>query len=313
MDARGTVCVRPTPRTHRPPVSPIGDQARTADAATGVRGGATALRALVPSARSRAPLFFSPPATAAAQFAHPPPSPSLLSPSTNPPVFHAVIEVPRGSKVKYRLDPATGLIAVANVLGTSVVYPHNYGAFGWEGDEAGAMWAMLLLMREWREAGGRHVSSVGTDETQRLVFTHPPHPSPGFVPQTMDEDGDALDVLVIMSESVHPFSFLRAKPIGVVRMTENNRPDSKIIAVHADDPSYRDFNNVHELPAHRLTEISRFLEDYRTFEGRLSGPPCSTPKVSVDGFEDVLSAKLLLKEAQQAYKASYLPKRPRTE
>jgi inorganic pyrophosphatase len=146
------------------------------------------------------------------------------------------------------------------VLGTSVVYPHNYG----------------------------------------------------FVPQTMDEDGAALDVLVIMSEKVHPFSFLRAKPVGVVRMTENNRPDSKLIAVHADDPAYRDFGDVHELPAHRLTEISRFLEDYRTFEGRLAGPPVSTPKVSVDGFEDALAARLLLKEAQAAYKAAFLPKRPRT-
>ena len=65
------------------------------------------------------------------------PGPSLPSPlpPNPPPVFHAVIEVPRGSKVKYRLDPATGLIAVANVLGTSVVYPHNYGEL--DGREAG--------------------------------------------------------------------------------------------------------------------------------------------------------------------------------
>ena len=125
----------------------------------------------------------------------------------------------------------------------------------------------------------------------------------------MDEDGAALDVLVIMSEKVHPFAFLRAKPIAVVRMTENGRPDSKLIAVHADDPAYNSMKDVHDLPPHRLTEISRFLEDYRTFEGRTAGHPMSTPKISVDGFEDALAAQLLLKEAQKAYQAAYLPKR----
>jgi len=105
-------------------------------------------------------------------------------------------------------------------------------------------------------------------------LTAPPTSSPpraGFVPQTIDEDGQALDVLVIMSESVHPFSFLRAIPVAVVAMTAGGRPDSKIIAVHADDPAYRDFKDVHDLPPHRLKEISRFLEVGRRDRRREDG------------------------------------------
>lgn len=52
--------------------------------------------------------------------------------------------------------------------------------------------------------------------------------------------------------------FLRAKPIGVMQMLDSGEKDDKVIAVHADDPEYRDFNDISELPQHRLLEIRRY-------------------------------------------------------
>jgi inorganic pyrophosphatase len=116
-----------------------------------------------------------------------------------------VIEIPRGSKVKYELDKDTGLCFVDRILYSSVVYPHNYG----------------------------------------------------FIPKTLCEDGDPLDVLVLMQEPVVPMCFLRAKPIGVMQMLDQGEQDDKIIAVHADDPEFRHFSDISQLPQHRLAEIRR--------------------------------------------------------
>ncbi|KMT06183.1 hypothetical protein BVRB_7g162540 [Beta vulgaris subsp. vulgaris] len=133
-----------------------------------------------------------------------------------PVIFNCVIEIARGSKVKYELDKKTGLIKVDRILYSSVVYPHNYG----------------------------------------------------FIPRTLCEDSDPMDVLVIMQEPVLPGCFLRAKAIGLMPMIDQGEKDDKIIAVCADDPEYRHFNDIKELPPHRLAEIRRFFEDYKKNENK---------------------------------------------
>ena len=134
-----------------------------------------------------------------------------LNPGDDPATCaNVVIEIPRGSKVKYELDKDTGLCYVDRVLFSSVVYPHNYG----------------------------------------------------FIPKTLCEDGDALDVLVLMQEAVVPMCFLRARPIGVLQMIDQGESDDKIIAVHADDPEFSGFTDISQLPKHRLAEIKRFVSPF---------------------------------------------------
>ncbi|WZY91358.1 hypothetical protein YC2023_063687 [Brassica napus] len=100
-----------------------------------------------------------------------------------PLVFNVVVEITKGSKVKYELDKKTGLIKVDRILYSSVVYPHNYG----------------------------------------------------FIPRTLCEDNDPLDVLVLMQEPVLPGCFLRARAIGLMPMIDQN--EHKEVAVNDFLPS----------------------------------------------------------------------------
>jgi inorganic pyrophosphatase len=70
---------------------------------------------------------------------------------------------------------------------------------------------------------------------------------------------------------VSPFSFLEARPIGVLHMLDQGERDDKIIAVHAHDPAYKNFKDISELPAHRLAEIKSFFEDYKKNENKVGG------------------------------------------
>lgn len=168
-----------------------------------------------------------------------------------PEMMNVVIEIPRGSKVKYEMDKDTGMCFVDRILYSSVVYPHNYG----------------------------------------------------FVPKTLCEDGDAMDVLVLMQEAVVPMCFLRARPIGVMQMLDQGERDDKIIAVHADDPEYKGFSDISQLPPHRLNEIKRFFEDYKKNELK---------EVKVDEFLGAEEAKKIIKESLNMYQDHYVPKKLRT-
>lgn len=125
----------------------------------------------------------------------------------------------------------------------------------------------------------------------------------GFIPQTLDEDGDPMDVLVLMQEPVSPFSFLRVKPIGLMQMIDQGEQDDKIIAVHADDPEYRDYSDISQLSSHRLKEIKRFFEDYKKNENK---------EVKIDNFLGSEDAKKAIKASMATYTDMYVPKRPRS-
>jgi inorganic pyrophosphatase len=161
-----------------------------------------------------------------------------------PAIFNVVIEIPRGSKVKYELDKKTGLIKVDRVLYSSVVYPHNYG----------------------------------------------------FIPRTLCEDNDPMDVLVLMQEPVLPGCFLRAKAIGLMPMIDQGERDDKIIAVCADDPEFRHLNDLSELSPHRLQEIRRFFEDYKKNENK---------DVAVDDFLPSNTAREAIQYSMDLY-AEYI-------
>ena len=108
---------------------------------------------------------------------------------------------------------------------------------------------------------------TGLLRVDRVLFSAVHYPANyGFLPRTYCDDGDPLDVLVLGQEAVTPLCIMRAKTIGVMQMIDQNEEDDKIIAVHADDPEYRDYRDISELPEHRLKAVRRFFEDYKALE-----------------------------------------------
>lgn len=120
---------------------------------------------------------------------------------------------------------------------------------------------------------------TGLLRLDRILYTstHYPH-NYGFIPRTLADDHDPLDVLVIMSESVIPGCLVRAKPIGMVEMIDQGYRDVKIIAVCPHDPFYKDINDISELPRHITDEIQYFFETYKVLEGKQTIVPGSAGK-----------------------------------
>ena len=90
----------------------------------------------------------------------------------------------------------------------------------------------------------------------------------GFIPQTLAEDGDPLDVLVFCQEAVVPLTIMRARCVGLMSMIDQGKPDYKVIAVALDDPSFNTYRQVSEMPAHRMNMLKRFFQDYKQLEGK---------------------------------------------
>jgi len=114
----------------------------------------------------------------------------------------------------------------------------------------------------------------------------------GFIPQTFADDGDPLDVLVLGDEPVYPLTLVAARAIGLMTMTDQNELDHKIIAVHLNDPEYSSYDDVHQLPSHRLRVIRRFFEDYKALENK---------KVVVDDILPVQPAVAVIQQSLENY------------
>ncbi|CAI9772129.1 unnamed protein product [Fraxinus pennsylvanica] len=110
---------------------------------------------------------------------------------------------------------------------------------------------------------------TGLITVDRVLYSSVVYPhNYGFIPRTLCEDNDPMVVLVLMQEPVVPGCFLRARAIGLMPMIDQGEKDDKIIAVCADDPEYRHYIDISQLPPHRLTEIRRFFEDYKKNENK---------------------------------------------
>jgi inorganic pyrophosphatase len=156
----------------------------------------------------------------------------------------ALIEIPQGSRAKYEVDKATGLLKLDRVIYSSFHYPINYG----------------------------------------------------FIPQTLGQDGDPLDILVLCSQSIQSLCLVEATVIGNMQMIDTGQVDDKIIAVATKDPSVNHYQKVADLPDHFLLELRNFFEQYKVLENK---------KVEIDNFQDKETAYKIISEAIDFYKESF--------
>jgi inorganic pyrophosphatase len=90
----------------------------------------------------------------------------------------------------------------------------------------------------------------------------------GFIEGSLADDGDPLDVLVVISEPTFPGCVVRARPVGALDMSDEKGHDFKILAVAHDDPRWEETHALEDLSPHRLVEIENFFDTYKTLEHR---------------------------------------------
>jgi inorganic pyrophosphatase len=115
---------------------------------------------------------------------------------------------------------------------------------------------------------------TGLLRLDRILYTATHYPANyGFIPRTLAEDHDPLDVLLLTSEAIDPMTEVTSKPIGMVDMIDQGLRDVKIIAVCPNDPFYANYNDISELPRHIFEEITYFFETYKVLEGKTTRVP----------------------------------------
>ena len=119
----------------------------------------------------------------------------------------------------------------------------------------------------------------------------------GYIPNTLSEDGDALDVLVVTPYPVAPGSVIRARPIGILNMSDEAGKDAKLLAVPHDKLTvlYKNVKEPSDLPELLIKQIQHFFENYKDLEvGKW---------VKVEGWEGSEAARAAILNAVAAYKA----------
>jgi inorganic pyrophosphatase len=114
----------------------------------------------------------------------------------------------------------------------------------------------------------------------------------GFIPGTLAEDGDPADILVLINGSTYPGVVIRARPIALLRMTDDKGPDAKILAVATDDPTYAHVTSRSDLPPHFLLEVEHFFLTYKDLERK---------SVSSDGWGGKDEAHAFVRATIEAY------------
>jgi inorganic pyrophosphatase len=132
--------------------------------------------------------------------------------------------------------------------------------------------------------------ATGAIFLDRRLFTSTSYPADyGFIEGTLGGDGDPLDALVLAGDPTFPGCRIRARAIGLFRMTDEKGPDEKIICVPLKDPAWMRLSDVHDIPAELRNEIEHFFQVYKDLE---------EAKVETHGFGNRADAERVVAEAR---------------
>ncbi len=109
--------------------------------------------------------------------------------------------------------------------------------------------------------------TTGLLKLDRYLYSSAHYPGDyGFIPQTLAEDHDPLDILVMVNEPTFSGCLIEARPLGLFRMTDRGDNDFKVLAVPATDPTFAEFRDLWRVPAHFLREVEHFFGTYKQLE-----------------------------------------------
>ncbi len=110
---------------------------------------------------------------------------------------------------------------------------------------------------------------TGLIALDRVMHTAQDYPFDyGFVPQTLFDDGDALDVVVLTTYPLAPGILVKARPVAIMEMTDGGDRDDKVIAVPIDDPRFSEINDINDLNKHFIKEATHFFETYKKVQNK---------------------------------------------
>lgn len=132
-------------------------------------------------------------------------------------------------------------------------------------------------------------SELGAIVLDRPLFSPVHYPGDyGFVPSTLADDGDPLDVLVMVKTPTFPGCVVAARPLGVLMMQDEKGGDEKILAVPTTDPSFETYHSLSDVPPHFLREMDHFFRVYKELEGK---------HVTSMGWKDRWEAEQVIKDS----------------
>jgi inorganic pyrophosphatase len=138
---------------------------------------------------------------------------------------------------------------------------------------------------------------TGMLRLDRVLYSAVHYPGDyGFIPRTLHEDGDPLDVLVLVKEETFPGCLIDVRPIGVLKMLDKGEPDDKILSVPLHDPYHEEWFDIADIPAHALKEIEHFFKSYKDLEGK---------RVEIKGWGKSVEAMRIITESIERYDQAY--------
>jgi inorganic pyrophosphatase len=127
----------------------------------------------------------------------------------------------------------------------------------------------------------------------RVLFASVQYPYDyGFIPNTLADDGDPLDGMVMMDQPTFPGCVIAARPIGMLEMIDGGDRDEKILCVPAEDPRYAGVKTLADVAPHRLDEVAEFFRTYKNLEKKVT---------EILGWKDADQIAALVKQCIDAY------------
>ena len=137
---------------------------------------------------------------------------------------------------------------------------------------------------------------LGIFKLDRVLYSSVHYPGDyGFLPGTLAEDGDPVDVIVLTNSPTYPGTVLRGRPLAFLEMSDEKGRDQKILAVPVDDPRYDNNRHISSISPHRLREIEHFFDIYKELEGKT---------VRVEDWHGIEETHAMITEAREAYLAT---------
>lgn len=137
----------------------------------------------------------------------------------------------------------------------------------------------------------------GLLKLDRVIYSSFHYPiNYGFIPRSLGDDMDPLDILVLSSVSIQPLCLVEARVIGVMQMIDSGKMDDKIIAVALNDPSVNHITDIGQMPQHFKDELRNYFEEYKKLENKV---------VEVDEFLDREKAKDIIATAIAFYRQHF--------